>query len=92
MSNTTNILTSRDFSSDTTFKKAICAILDKRTANERKPMLGYLTNPSTILALSRIEASNPCLAVSGTIAFKPPRSLDTKLEIGVPDRWPVASN
>lgn len=35
-----NNITSREFSSDTTSKKAICAILDKRTANERKPMLG----------------------------------------------------
>lgn len=46
-------------------------------------MLGYLNTRAITLAQSRIEASNPCLAVSGTIAFKPPRSLNTKLEIGV---------
>jgi hypothetical protein len=49
-------------------------------------MLGYLNTCAITLAQSRIEASNSCLAVSGTIAFKPPRSLDTKLEIGVSDR------
>lgn len=71
----------RLFRSNTTSnKKQYAQSLNKRTANERKPMLGYWTNPSTILAQSRIEASNPCLAVSGTIAFKPPRSLGHKLK------------